>query len=204
MTTPRDNDDLDPTRCRARNRRGTQCGRRPIPGATVCNLHGGKAPQVLAAARRRVQEAEAREAAERFAARVDVHPAQALLELVHYQAGIVAYWRARVEDITDDDLEWGVTRTKTGGDDHGTTEEAAAHVAYRLLVEAQDKLAAYASAALKAGVEERRVRLAEQQGQLVADVIRGILSDLRLSPEQEALVSEVVPRRLRALVAPAG
>ena len=53
--------------------------------------------------------------------------------------------------------------------------------------------------AIKAGVEERRVRLAESQGELVAGVIRAILSDLGLTVEQQALVGEVVPRHLRLL-----
>lgn len=44
-------------RCTATARSGTRCGRRPIPGGTVCNLHGGKAPQVRAAAQHRLLEA---------------------------------------------------------------------------------------------------------------------------------------------------
>lgn len=83
----------------------------------------------------------------------------------------------------------------------GTTKAAAPNVAYLMLTDASNRLAAYAAAALKAGVEERRVRLAEKQGALVADVIRGILADLHLTPEQELLVGTVVPQRLRQLAA---
>ncbi|MET1085727.1 MAG: hypothetical protein ABWY04_01180 [Arthrobacter sp.] len=53
--------------------------------------------------------------------------------------------------------------------------------------------------ALKAGIEERNVKLAESQGLLVADVIRRILGALELTPEQQQLVPEVVPRELRTL-----
>src|SRR5262245_26164447 len=35
-----------------------QCGRKAIPGGTVCRYHGGAAPQVKAAADRRIQELE--------------------------------------------------------------------------------------------------------------------------------------------------
>lgn len=42
--------------CKATNRQGTPCQRHPAPGATVCNLHGGKAPQVQTAAARRILE----------------------------------------------------------------------------------------------------------------------------------------------------
>lgn len=188
--------------CTAHSKRhGGPCGKQPIKGSTVCYLHGGSARQVKAAAADRIAHATATAEAARFAARTDIHPAEALIELVHYQAGIVTYWRTRVEDVTDQDLTWGTTKTKTGGDDHGTTQEAKPHIAYTLLVEAQDKLATYAAAALKAGVDERRVRLAETQGAAVAHAIRAILDALNLTPDQQALVPTIVPAQLRALTA---
>lgn len=190
------------TKCHGHNRAGQPCGKSPVPGATVCGLHGGKAPQVKAAAAERVAEEQARRDVELFSARRDIHPAEALLELVHWTAGEVDYWRARVRQVAADDedaLTWGVVREKSGGEDHGTTREARPNVAYAMLVDASNRLERYASAALKAGVEERRVRLAESQGAAVADAIRGILADLQLTPAQQVLVGEVVPRRLRAL-----
>lgn len=41
--------------CTARSKTtGKQCGRGAIPGGNVCTYHGGKAPQVIDAARRRL------------------------------------------------------------------------------------------------------------------------------------------------------
>lgn len=195
-------------RCTAHNRAGRPCGQNPEPGMTVCRHHGARSPQAIKARDTRVQVEQARADAARFAARTDIHPAEALLELVHYQAGIVTYWRGRVEDVTEDDLVWGQTKHESGFGPEGPidkkTKEAVPHVAYRLLVEAQDKLAAYAAAALKAGVDERRVRLAEGQGALVAQVIRGILAALNLTPEQLELVPVVVPAQLRLLTSEGG
>jgi hypothetical protein len=54
-------------------------------------------------------------------------------------------------------------------------------------------------AAISAGIEERRVRIAEAQGALVASVIRAILGDLDLSDEQQQKAAASVPRRLRAI-----
>ncbi|NUO96770.1 MAG: hypothetical protein HOW59_02445 [Nonomuraea sp.] len=193
--------------CGAKTRQGGTCQNPPVAGATRCRMHGGSSPQAKAAADRRLAVAAAEREVARLGARRDIHPAEALLELVHWTAGEVDYWRAKVVELADTDedaLTWGVTRVKDGGDDRGTTEEAGPNVAYRMLTDASNRLAAYAAAALKAGVEERRVRLAEKQGALVADVIRGILTDLHLTPEQELLVGTVVPNRLRQLAATEG
>ena len=40
--------------CTGTNRAGEQCRRAPIPGGSVCAVHGGKAPQVMEAAKRRL------------------------------------------------------------------------------------------------------------------------------------------------------
>lgn len=48
-------------RCSARSKRsGEGCKRAPIAGGTVCTMHGGAAPQVRAAAQRRLQDQAAR------------------------------------------------------------------------------------------------------------------------------------------------
>lgn len=42
--------------CVGTNRAGDRCLRAPIPGGAVCVMHGGKAPQTIAAARQRLLE----------------------------------------------------------------------------------------------------------------------------------------------------
>lgn len=188
-------------RCTAHTKAGNPCGQPPMKGQTVCRKHGGKAKQNLAAAERRQAEAQAARDVELFAARRDIHPAEALLELVQWTAGEVDYWRARVSEIEEADLTWGVTKVKDGGDDRGTTEEAKPHIAYVMLVDASNRLERYSSAALKANIDERRVRLAESEGRVLAGVIQRILAALELTPEQAELVHVVVPRELRAIAA---
>lgn len=203
-------------RCTATNRQGQRCGRAPAPGATVCNLHGGKAPQVRAAAARRREESAAQAAVTTLGLPVDISPTEALLEEVRWTAGHVQWLRGKVQELAeavtledengdpverggDHALVWGTTKVKTGGDDRGTTQEAAPSVWYVLYERERKHLVTVAAAALKAGVEERRVRLAESQGELVATVIRRILDALNLTPEQQALVPEVVPAQLRLI-----
>jgi hypothetical protein len=61
----------------------------------------------------------------------------------------------------------------------------------------RDRAANFATKAIAAGLAERQVRLAERQGELIASVIKAVLGDLNLSPEQQALVGEIVPKHLR-------
>ncbi|MEV4991221.1 hypothetical protein [Pseudarthrobacter sp. LMD1-1-1.1] len=102
-------------------------------------------------------------------------------------------------------LVWGQTeyRDKTGGDDAGQTvvEQAGINIWYQLYLKEREHLAKVCALALRAGIEERKVKLAESQGALVADVIRRILNALGLTPEQQALVPQIVPEQLRLLAA---
>lgn len=195
-----------PKGCHAHTTRdGTRrpCGAPATTGLTVCYRHGGATPTAKAKAARAKTEIRAAREVARLGVKITTHPAEALIDLVHWTAGEVAYWRDVVTQLEQDGghqaLTWGVTRIKDGGDDAGTTQEAKPHAAYLMLTQASDRLASYATAALKAGVDERRVRLAEAQGALVADVIRGVLDALNLTPQQWELVPTVVPAQLRLL-----
>lgn len=171
------------TKC-AGHRRGKRpyepCKAPPKEGFEVCRMHGGGTQGAKDKAAERLATMAAAQEVARLGLRIEVHPAEALLDLVHWTAGEVAYWRAQVVAIADgpdgsDNLTWGVTRVKEGGDDRGTTQEAKPHIAYAMLRDASDRLASYAAAALKAGVDERRVKLAEAQGVAVAGIQRAIL-----------------------------
>lgn len=193
-------------RCSAKRRNGEGCGAWAVKGATVCRMHGGASPQARQAAARRVQEEKAAKAAQRLAQPITTDPSQALLDLVSSAAGEVAYWRTRVDEIQDRDekrLTSGLTKITEGKDRGGVTTlrtvETIAAIEYRMWTMAQDRLAQYATAALRAGVEERRVRIAEDQGALVAQVIRRILDRLDLSEWQAEMVGSIVPEELRAL-----
>lgn len=62
----------------------------------------------------------------------------------------------------------------------------------------RDRCARFCKMAVDAKIAERQVRLAEEHGRLVADVIRGALSDLGIDPGSPAAL-RVVSSRLRAL-----
>ncbi|HWU23655.1 MAG TPA: hypothetical protein VN088_19105 [Nocardioides sp.] len=145
-------------------------------------------------------EAKARELTVTYGLPVDTTPEQAILDEVQRTAGHVAWLAQQVQAMTKGELTWGLTKSKEGGDDRGETEEAVPPVLLRLYQEERKHLVVVCAAAMRAGIEERRVKLAEQQGALVAQVIRAVLGDLNLTADQQALVPVVVPARLRELL----
>jgi hypothetical protein len=60
-------------------------------GMSVCRLHGGAAPQTIAAAERRLQQEAASRAVEVLGLSVKVDPHTALLEELQRAAGCVAW-----------------------------------------------------------------------------------------------------------------
>lgn len=178
--------------------RGT-CHGSAVANLDQCRMHlGKKAPPVVA-------EAKALEAVRRavvtYGLPRDIDPADALLEEVHCTAGHVAWLREQVQALDPEALVWGVTEQV----EKSATEFPGTDVTYSAAVNAwleqyrweRKHLIDVTKAAISAGIEERRVKLAEQQGALLNGVIRRILARLSLSPEQSALLPVVVPEELR-------
>lgn len=198
-------------KCRGTSKRtGERCGQTPPAGQLVCQWHGGKAPQVAAKAAERLTLERAREAVETYGLARDISPTEALLEEVRWTAGHVDWLRQRVQETEQQALIWGTTTQEQmnsfgtgfeGADESSTTvtDAATPHMWLVLYREERKHLLNVCKAAIAAGIEERRVRLAESQGTIIAAVIRNILGDLGLTDEQWGLVSEVVPRHLRAV-----
>lgn len=187
-------------RCTGTNRNGEPCRRAPIVGGSVCWTHGGAAPQVRrqAAARHAAElvEADAAKAVALFGGKRDVHPAQALLELVQRKAAEVEYWRARVSDLHEHDLTFGVTKVESGVDRDQekdiTTTEAKPNILLVMLRQAEQDLAAYSAASLKAGVDQQLISLAREQGLRIVSVMRSVLSDSRLRISADAGTVDMV------------
>lgn len=179
--------------CNSRRKDGSPCQGPAVRGSDKCRMHlGRKAKDVIA-------EAKVRDLADTYGLPVETTPEQAILDEVQRTAGHVAWLEQQVHALTRGELVWGITKVKEGGDDAGVTEEAVPHALLRLYQEERKLLVSVCAAALRAGIEERRVKLAEQQGALVAQVIRAVLADLELTREQQERVPQVVPRHLRLL-----
>ena len=179
------------------------CKLPPIRGGTVCIVHGGQTRRAKTAAADRLVKAAATKQLAKLGQPLAIDPDAALLDLVHWTAGEVAYWRAQVVALEAEHgprgLTWGVTKVKEGGDDGGTTMEAKPAAEYALMRDASDRLAQYAKAAISAGIAERHVRLAESQGAIVAEAFTRVFALLGLTAEQLAAAPKIVARVLREL-----
>lgn len=193
--------------CGAKKRSGGACAAPAMRGQKRCARHGGKSPQAKRAADRRLAEQEAQRELDNAVVTLglpqDIDPGKALLDEIARTYGAVKWLEAKVRELEPDQLVWGMTQHEVGVGPEGpidkVTEKAEFNAWYRLYCEERDRLSRVAALALKAGIEERRVRLAEQQGDLVAQAIRSILDALNLTPAQLELVPVIVPQTLRSL-----
>ena len=195
-------------RCTATSKQtGEQCKNRPTPGLTVCRFHGGRGKHVAAKAARNIEAAKAAQAVATLGIEVETTPHQALLDEVRRAARMVVFYEERLTTLASADtsrLISGVTKiTQTGNrpGDQTKVVETTPNVWLTLWNEERDRLTRVAATAIKLGIEERHVRIAEQQGAEIAMLIRRILGRLNLTDDQQLLVSTVVPEELRALAA---
>lgn len=186
---------------RSRNR--GQCHAPAVTGAEGCQIHlGVKSAPVIAEAK--AMDA-ARKAVITYGLPRDISPTDALLEEVRYTAGHVLWLRERVAELEQNDLVWGVTEeTDTQATEFpgtNTTRAAKPNAWLVLYREERKHLLDVTKAAIAAGIEERRVKLAEAQGAVLNGVLKRIFGRLSLTPEQSALLPVVVPEELRRAAA---
>lgn len=177
--------------CGAKTRDGDPCRNAPLPGQLRCRMHGGASPQARAAAERRLAEAEAVRAVSEWGGRTDVTPPQALLELVQAKAQEVAFWDWRVGQLSDTERAGLLlTKTEQGFGPQGPvdtqTRQATPHLFLQLLHKAQDQLAAYSAAAMKAGVEAAMIEAATIQAAWLIPFIAHVVELARTLPDMDA------------------
>lgn len=180
--------------CSGTNRAGQPCGRWAIPGGNVCSKHGAGAPQVKAAADRRLRVLGAEEDLRRFGQPVDMEPTEGLLSMVRMAAGMVAAlsgWVTQSDDGLQEIRDFG------GGSHH------VEHVHFVMFREWCDRLVAYCAAAKRAGIDDQRVELEQAKIEILGRFVRDLLAapELALPFESQQVGLEVAGRLMRALPA---
>jgi len=183
------------TLCTQRKGHGTS-----HPGVGRCSRHGGSTPTHVAAA-----EAElARRACVTLGVPVAIDPAEALLDELRRSYGNVLYLESLVRQLPThpesdttapaaDDGEARTVRGKPGV--YGLTYHASGeatgdarpHILVTLYNEERKHYASVAAAALRAGVAQRVIELAEATARQVVDVLTEFAKRLGLDPASPAV-----------------
>jgi hypothetical protein len=152
---------------------GGPCKNNAIPGGTVCNSHGGKAPQVANKAAVR---------AEVMSWGLDattVDPGETLLRLVSQSAARATMYAAEIESLvaTSPSLKDALVADSWVMDKQGNEYKAGEYIRGLAVLEAQerDRCAGFAAKAVAAGLAERQVRLAERQEDMSVELLRTAL-----------------------------
>lgn len=177
-------------KCGAKNRSGGTCGKPAGWGtdSTVgrCRLHGGATPS----GKKNAARLESVALAQVYGMPVETSHEEALEHELHRAAGIVAWLSSQVAALTVDEATGPV-----GNPEH--YNEHKPHVWIGLLGTERDRLARVIRLCHDVGMDERRVRVAEQMGGMLAEIIGGILSDLGVADDPRA--PDIVRRRLTLL-----
>lgn len=180
-------------RCNAKTRSGAPCAnpagfRTGTLGVGRCYLHGGMTP----GARRGAQLAQ-RECA-KLAVPMECDPAGALLGELFRTCGWVAAYETAVQELA---LEEGEHWRDTYGPSGKPTGEAKPHVLVELLHRERRHLTDVTSAALRANIDERRVRIVEDQAAMVHRAFEAALEALSLTAGQRQEARSAYGRHLR-------
>lgn len=187
-------------KCGAKTRKGTPCQRKA--GAGTGHVGIGRCANHLGATDRSERVAAvhlARKELQVMGRPLPIHPIDAILQCVSIAAGEVQYASDRIAELTEGQAVGPVISTRPlklekGAEDptERTYEEGppALHIWIEVRHNAMDRLAHYSKVALAAGVAERQIRLAENQAQLLAQAVKGILTDLGVinRPDAPAIV----------------
>lgn len=176
--------------CGAKTRKGGTC-KRPAGWGTshvgykTCKLHGGSMPTHVKSA----QNEQALEAVQKYALPIKTDPHEALIDELERTAGWIAFLNEQVQAL---DSESDMLRLKGGGKDG--IPEVVPDTWIQMLNNERAHFVHVAKTCIAVGIEERRVKIAEQQGELIAGLVRGLLEDLNIPITDE--VRKVVRNRL--------
>lgn len=169
------------------------------PGTGRCWKHGGATKSGTMSAQRTM----AAHAAVTLGLPVNIDPHSALLAEVHRTAGHVAWIGARIQAIEPSALVWGASEKEytafenpdgtpasaDGGPPLTRTVKVKEGPGIQIWMELYQKerkhLVEVCRIAISCGIAERQVKLAEEQGRIIARVLTGVLTQLGIDPTTE-------------------
>jgi hypothetical protein len=197
-------------KCAGTNRAGGPCRLYPMLGTTVCRSHGGAAPQVKAAAARRVVEAKALRAVQGLGTWQPVtDPLSALADVAGEVLAVKDHLRGLVGRIVErerqaeHDAVAMASARLTGEsvglrvpDDKGAEQMRAEFTAYMAML--NSAVATLATIA-KLNIDERMARIDEMRAEMIREALRRTFAELGIAGEQQARAFGVLGTHLRVV-----
>jgi len=145
------------------------------PGIGKCKFHGGSTPN-------HIKAAAGEQLAVLLGEEIETDPLNALMWCIRLAAGEVAFWKLQIAEL--EEHEWY----------EDTIAGKQMALAGRELRHARDALANYSSQAIKLGLQERQVRMAEMYGSMLSSFVKSILDPImpHLSEEGRKMIPQVV------------
>ena len=167
-------------KCSARTTQGNPCKKWAVKGTNVCLAHGAAAPQV-----RNKANVVAEAMAWGFTDKT-LDPGEVLLRLLTQSSMRAQRYAQELEELVEESpsLREALVADVWVQPDHGDAYKAGEYIRGLAQLEAQerDRCANFATKAIAAGLNERMVRVAEQQGQMLAAIVMKALADPDLPP----------------------
>lgn len=180
-------------RCRGKTKAGSQCKKDAIRGGLVCNTHGGSAPQVKAKAAVRAELSAWGITDE------TVDPGEALMRLLAQAYRRAQLYSTRLAAKVD---ELGLEEATVGmafgeGGPQGEYIRGLAQIE----ADERDRAVHFACKAIAAGLEERRVQLAERETSALEEFLHAVIASpaVGMSGEQRRAFLDEARRHLTAV-----
>jgi hypothetical protein len=189
------------------------CSKAPRKGRTVCRSHGANLPTLAKAADRKLALMEAEgEIADlmRQCDIPDMHPIDGLLEVVRVSGSMVRLLTIKVGELREDTEVVEVLRENKAGDirlERRAGEDAfwmldkdgqmQAHLYVQLLKIWTERYERACATALSAGIEERRIRLAEDTAETFFGALTKAIAVAGLDADTRAKLHAAMAQELR-------
>ena len=162
-------------KCGVRKKNGELC-KAPAGSGTAhigyghCKFHGGNLPSH----KKENNLEKVRSQVEALGLEYEIDPGQALLNLVWQAAGDLEFYKQKVNELPEQyQIELGANGSS----------KLSIHPYTELYHQTQNRLAQISKLALQAGIEERRVRIAERDASVIYQAIQVALKSLNISAE---------------------